>query len=79
MTFYWAAAFSTCIYLTIKETGGSLNPMVTLGINFAQLIKGEKTLAFKYIYVYALMPFAGSLLAYLFFICVYVKTAQLKH
>ena len=53
--------------------GAVANPAVALGIQFATLIN-EGFSAWKAIYIYPLMPFAGSFLAAFFYELVYKKT-----
>lgn len=59
----------------ISTLGACLNPAISLGIFFASLCNGVYGWdAFSAIWIYPVMPFAGSILALLFYEFVYKKT-----
>lgn len=66
---------------TISSFGACLNPAIALGLIFGALFNGEYGFsAFGSLWLYPVMPFAGSLLALLFFEFVYKKTTEtLEH
>jgi glycerol uptake facilitator-like aquaporin len=57
----------------ISNYGACLNPAIALGITMASLFSdGASTLT--YTWIYPVLPFAGSFVAYLFYEFVYKKT-----
>lgn len=60
----------------VSNYGACLNPAVSMGITLAALVtKGANSL--KFVWIYPTMPFAGSLLAFLFYELVYKKTQKM--
>jgi glycerol uptake facilitator-like aquaporin len=59
----------------ITRSGAVLNPAIGLGTSFTMLFaKGADE--FKWVWIYALMPFAGAILAVLFHEYVFKKTQE---
>ena len=58
--------------------GACMNPAIAIGITIASLIS-DGTSSFKYIWLYPLLPFAGSLLAFVFYEFVYKKTVNIVY
>ena len=65
----------------ISTFGACLNPAIALGLLFAAVFNGDYGWnAFNTLWLYPVMPFAGSVLALLFFEFVYKKTTEtLEH
>lgn len=60
---------------TFTMSGAVLNPAIAFGTNFTQLFSAGSG-AFKYVWLYTLLPFVGSVLAVLFHEFVFKKTHE---
>lgn len=57
---------------TVTQSGAVLNPAISIGTNFAMLF--DRSILFSYVWLYALFPLAGSVLAVIFHEFVFKKT-----
>ena len=63
---------------TVTQSGAVLNPAIAIGTNFAMLFDKDGTM-FQYVWIYALFPLAGSILAVIFHEFVFKKTQEVLH
>lgn len=59
----------------VTRSGAVLNPAIGIGTNFAMLFQNGSTY-FQYVWLYALMPVGGALLAVVFYELVFKKTQE---
>lgn len=59
----------------MTQSGAVLNPAIAIGTNFAMLFDKGGSM-FSYVWIYALFPLAGSILAVIFHEFVYKKTQE---
>ena len=70
-----SAAYGTVIAFNSDKIGTSMNPAYSLGVQMTMLMDyGGKYL--KYLWIYLIFPFLGSILALLFYEFVYKKTQE---
>ena len=60
---------------TVTQSGAVLNPAIAIGTNLVMMID-EGVYMFNYVWIYALFPLAGSVLAVIFHEFVFKKTQE---
>jgi glycerol uptake facilitator-like aquaporin len=70
---FTSIAFGSCVLLAYPISGGCLNPAIGVGINIVNVIAKGEASAIQFIYVYAVIPLIGGVVAILFFEKVYKR------
>ena len=71
--FFISVAYGSCVMLAKPISGGCINPAVCVGINITNFLDGFSGSAIKWIWLYGLLPLAGSIIAILFYEFLYKR------